>query len=242
MWGLVALFILIAIAVTNETVSHSQNSSSKGPDNRGQVDLAKYAIADYDSPEIADPVEREKRLKINKRYDNRQSFVRRVVHPKTEGISVFDGVAPVPAIPSTESDLIVVGLVEKVTAHLSNDKSNVYSEFTIRIDEVMKGDLKNKEGERGLIIADRTGGFVRYSDGKKVLYRINGHDLPAVGGRYLLFLNSDSESSNFNILAGYKIEDTQITPLDEVIGFGEIDSSSEQNFLQAVRNKLSGTH
>src|ERR1044072_2583016 len=44
----------------------------------------------------------------------------------------------VTAIPSVRSDAIVIGKVIEAQAHLSNDKTGIYSEFTIEVTEVIK--------------------------------------------------------------------------------------------------------
>ena len=85
-----------------------------------------------------------------------------------------------------ESSVIVIGDVLHSEAHLSEDKRGVYSEFTIRLVEVLKGDSFWPGSE---MVVERLGGYVRYPDGRKLLYRVGTGGMPRVGARYLFFLN-----------------------------------------------------
>lgn len=62
-----------------------------------------------------------------------------------------------PALPVEQSDAVVIGEVERAQAHLSTDKTGIYSEFTIRLEDVLKG--RSEEAVPGVtVIAERFGG------------------------------------------------------------------------------------
>jgi len=213
-WGLVTLIVLTTIAVSLGTMSsHSQQDTSKKQDNKqdnnGSEDLSKYAIADYDAPEPDNAIEREKRILKNKRYDN-QIFVVKNPHPETDGVDLIDEIPRPPVIPTAESNLVIIGEIINVNAFLSNDKKGIYSEFAVRIGEILKEEGSNKVASGDSITVDRAGGFVRYPNGQKVLYSISQQDLPRVGSRYVLFLKTDKQSPNYEIVTGYELKEDKV--------------------------------
>lgn len=238
-WGLVALVVLITIAVSFGTKnSHSQQGNSNKQDNKGYEDLSKYAVVDYDAPEPTNATEREERKLKNKRYDN-QDWVLKNPHPDDSGVGRYDEQTPPPLIPADESNLVIVGKIVKVTAHLSNDKLSVYSEFTIRVEQILKNDVSREVKQEEFIIADRAGGYVRYPNGQKVLYRLSERGLPKVGSEYVFFLTSDKQNPNYEILTLYGLKDARIIQLDYGRKFDDFKNASKQNFIEAVRNKIS---
>jgi hypothetical protein len=61
------------------------------------------------------------------------------------------------AIPVEISDAVVVGTVLNATAYLSPDATGVYSEFTLKVDEVMKDRSGSILADTSLAV-DREGG------------------------------------------------------------------------------------
>jgi len=239
MWALVSLVVFATISISLGTInSHSQQETSKKQENKGYEDLSKYAVVDYDAPEAANLVEREDRNLKNKRYD-KQYLVDKNPHPETGGVSRIDEINPPPVIPAVESDLIVIGEIVNANAHLSNDKSGIYTEFTVRVDEILKNDASRKVNQGDFIAADRAGGFVRYPNGQKVLYRISQRDLPRIGNRYVLFLTRDKQNPNYEILTGYELNDNSFSPLDTKRHADDFKPTGKLDFIKSIRNKIS---
>jgi len=234
-WGIIALVVLVTIAVSfGSRQSYSQRNKVESPTTD---DLSRYPVVDYDTPEIANATEREARRLKSKRYDGQQYFVKKNPHPETGGVIVYDAVTPPPAIPVAESDLIVIGDVSTATAFLANDKGSVYSEFTIRIDEIFRADNTGKITKDSIITTDRTGGYVRYPNGQKVLYQFDGQDLPEVGGRYILFLKTEKDSPNFVLVTAYELKDGKALALDTVMPSNEFNGTID-NLMEIVRTKV----
>jgi len=238
-WGLVSLVVLITIAVSLGTMSsYSQQDTAKEQDNKGYEDLSKYAVVDYDAPELKNAAEREKRKLKNKRYDG-QDWVHGNPHTDTGGVGRYDEVIPTPLFPTKESDLVVVGKISNVSAHLSNDKFGVYSEFTIRVDQILKNDDSKKIEQGDSVTADRAGGFVRYPNGQKVIYRLNERALPHDGNEYVFFLTSDKQSPNYEILTLYELKDASVVQLDHGHRFDAFKNAGKQKFIKVIRDKIS---
>jgi hypothetical protein len=115
-----------------------------------------------------------------------------------------------PGLPVEQSSVIVVGDVLQSEAHLSEDKTGVYSEFTVRLVEVLKSASSLPGSE---MIVERLGGYVRYPDGRKLLYRVGTGGMPRVGARYLFFLKRSPEL-DYSILTAYEFGDDAVTALD----------------------------
>ena len=121
---------------------------------------------------------------------------------------------PEPALPTTQSDLIVIGEVTESQAVLSTDRTNVYSEFTICIEELIKNKSPLKLTKDTTIVAERAGGVVRFPNGNLQRLGVSGKDLPVKNQRYVFFLKWGDSDKDFRILTGYKIQNGKVLPLD----------------------------
>ena len=239
MWGFVVMVVLTTIAVTLGTLdSHSQKKNQPTPTR--QDDLSKYAIVDYDAIEStmeSEKAREERRIK-SERY-NGQHWVLRTPHPADGMVGRYDEV-PIPdAIPAKASDLIIIGQITTANAFLSTDKRSVYTEFTVCIEDLLRGNGSNDTIKGSCLTVDREGGYVRYSNGQKVLYRISGKDLPRVGSTYLLFLTNDKKSVNYTVFTGYELTQNSFAPLDREIDLGDLSGTEKRGFINAVRLKIS---
>jgi hypothetical protein len=71
-----------------------------------------------------------------------------------------EGLALVPALPVAKSAYIVLGEVKIAEAHVSENKENVYSEFTVSVTKVFKT-ASSSVVEGSEITVDIVGGFVK---------------------------------------------------------------------------------
>lgn len=190
-----------------------------------------FPTADFNE---ADPVEPEKRNahKQKQKRHNGLGLVMKNPDPDSGGAMFLpEWQFDFPALPVAKSDIIVLGEVLKATAHLSEDKSNVYSEFTIRVGPPFK---TNTDLNSELVI-ERLGGYVRYPNGQKLLYRLGTAVMPRVGGRYVFFL--DASSSDISIITAYEFNDGKVSPLDFSAQFEQYRGFDETAFLNEL-NKL----
>src|SRR5215210_6536062 len=109
----------------------------------------------------------------------------------------------VPALPVEESNAIVLGKVTDRRAVLMDDKVGIYSEFSIKISEIFKDDLKGFFIDQ-VITTTRRGGAVRFPSGKIQKYTISSQGYPQQGKVYLLFLKRD-EVGDYSIFTGYEV-------------------------------------
>lgn len=244
MWGIVSLVALITGAVSFGAFESSGREGSvpqleitptvtPTPEKKGTRDLSKYGSVEYSkAPEDVSAA----RVLANKRYDN-QGWVFEAVHPVTGGVGRVTEEPPPPLFPIDDSTLIVVGEVIKANAFLSNDKRGVYTEFTIRVDDVLKNSDSGKTGLKK-VMADRAGGVVVYPGPQRVLYQDSDIGLPRLGSKYLFFLKKDDESPNYGIITSYDLDGSRPRQVENIPSFEEFKDLDKTVFIEKVRNKI----
>lgn len=198
--------------------------------------FARFAVVDYDAPPPDNPDELAIRTAKNQRYDN-QRWVVKSPNPEADFARRSIAVQALSAYPVEESDLVVIGLAVGVTAHLSNDKGGVYSEYTIKVEQVLKSGSAKSPAAGSMITIDRAGGAVRYADGHKVAYFIAEKKLPLVGSKYALFLRDDKRSKNFEIVTLYELKPDVVVPLDSGYPYDDIRGTPKPDFLKTLQEK-----
>jgi hypothetical protein len=197
-------------------------------------------VASYDGLEPLDPRERAKRHARNKRYDHQSGEAIKEAPYPLERIWSSHWAREVPAIPITQSDVILIGTVLDAQAYLSTDKTGVYSEFAISVGEVLKGAVNNS-----VISAERFGGAVRFPSGVIQKYRTQAQGMPRSGRRYLLFIKKLDQDDGFSLLTGYELRGETIVPLDggneegtERLPFDSYRGANVSSFLKLVQDSI----
>lgn len=198
--------------------------------------LDKLPAADYDAPESGDPEIRDRRRAKSSHYDKRGMVVKNPDTSITLTEVLYEGKESWP-LPTGESDVVIVGDVFDRQSYLSNDKSGVYTEFTIRIEDVLEGDSAQLT-QGATVTASRTGGVVRYPNGHKRLYLVSGEGMPLDGGQYVLFLKRDENNRAYSILTMYEARPDGVMPVDEGRQFEPYAGRSKSEFLKLIRDKL----
>jgi hypothetical protein len=150
-----------------------------------------------------------------------------------------------PAFPVT-SDVIVIGTVREAKAYLSEDRTDVYSEVSLSIEEILKAAPQYGLKIGGKVSGDRPGGAVRFPSGKILRREYWTRRIPSTGHRYLLFLK-DAGDAGFSIVTGYELTGKGVLPLDGEEGSGDsvfknyerLRNTSDASLLDAVRKAIS---
>jgi hypothetical protein len=245
--SLCALTLLIGLALFSASASHSglgqgnQSSQPKPKPNQREVARgiqefeARFPTTDYESPEPTNPEERTKRRDRNKHYDGRNLVMRNPSNSGSGTVVHSEVFYDLPGLPVAQSDVILTADVLNSEAHLSNDKTGVYSEFGVQVEEVLKGGVSTLS-QSNLITLSRFGGMVRYPSGHKELYAIAQQNMPTVGRRYLLFLKKLDDT--YEIVTGYEIGSERVLPLDDGLRFEAFRGTEEAVFLNTVRDAI----
>lgn len=108
-------------------------------------------------------------------------------------------------MPFGGSDAVLIGTITAGQAHLSNDKRNVYSEFTVLIQEVIKTPTAPYLRVGDSIDIEGSGGAIRLPSGKVIVRGAATDSMPLVGGRYVLFLRYNPDTEDYHLQTGFQI-------------------------------------
>ena len=231
--------VVTSVTTLNGAITgvNDQNNGNAPADRVNERAKSHFPVVDYEAPEDPEPNKRMERNQKSKRYD-RFGLVRKQSSVDiTESVFHTDWYQNIEALPVKQSHDIVIGLVRNTEAHLSNDKSGVYTEVVVEIREVLKSEndsLAHKEKLR----VDRPGGFVKYPGGHKRLYHFADMNAPAVGGEYLFFLTKPDHSPNYGMLTAYELNPQGVNPLDTAAIFRAFSGMERDAFLVKVRELI----
>lgn len=231
----VVLFVSTTIADLRNRNQVSQPQKSKQAFDDDEV----VPLTDFTAPEEADENKRAKRHAKNKKYDKSQ-----VIGPNTtSGVAVRGGAVDVslPAFPIIQSSAIVIGEITDAQAYLSNDKTGIYSEFSICIEKVVKNAGEEPITNDSVIEAEREGGRVRFPAGHIFRYEVERQRMPRVRARYLLFLTRKNQEAEFHILTGYELRGGKVYPLDNLPQPKIYEGADETTFLDELQTILSSS-
>jgi len=253
----VFLFVTLAVVATAVASLRIQDDKNSPPGGKPEenVHLRKLPVADYEAPEPADPEQRSKRRAKSKTYNSKARWRRDLVlNVDLAAIRNEWDLGLESNLPASRSCAVVVGMVVEARAYLAEDKSTVYSEFTVRVEEVLKNDGGEPITARSEVVTDRLGGRVRVPSGRIGSFYVSGQGTPEVGKRYVLFLgHNPRESANMevaeatersrHILTGYELREGKVFPLDisGAKNFAEHGGKDEAAFLNEVRRLVAGS-
>ena len=229
----VVLVTLAFSAMRHSQPTRAEIASQKRPDYK--IRNERFPTAAYSEQDFGDPEQNAKRREKQKRYNDKE-FVFSRVDPWVEE-SVLNQHISFPPLPVNESEIIAVGTILTGEAHLSESRRNVFSEFTLAVEKVLKPtDPRLVPGS--VLTIDRIGGHVRYANGQRVLFRIAGLNMPQIGGRYLFFLTSKHNKQDLSIVTAYELTQSGSIPLDELPEVANLMGTTEAEILQKVRELI----
>lgn len=218
-------------------VQLNHNKKAKSVDEKA-VPIVGYdeAVGHQIKESAIEPKHLELRALRNSRYDNKV-WVQKD-EQSSEVLSTGHWWQGLTALPVDQSDAVVIGEITNSQAYLSNDKSGVYSEFTIRIDETLKSPNSAALAPGDIIIGERAGGAVKFSSGRITRYTLLGQGFPRPRRRYVLFLRMNEVGQDFHILTGYQLRRGKVQPLDQKDIFSHYEGSDQTSLLDDIRNAL----
>jgi len=162
-----ALVVTIAIGVFPAQAQLRFESPAHERAVRRLIPIEDYPVADFNAPEPVNAEQRDLRFARNKRHNStdlsKADIPRFVFQELTNPIQLGlpPSHAPVePAFPVSRSDTVVIGEVKDAAAYLSQDKTNVYSEFAVQIESVLVNTSPLQIVSNNAIVTERSGGRV----------------------------------------------------------------------------------
>jgi hypothetical protein len=193
------------------------NVRTQVPGRNPKPDFKSFPIVDFNKSESTDPEEKAKRQAKDKRYSKR--YLPAINETSNELYSSRDWDRGLPALPIKQSAAIIIGTVTLAEAHLTQNRTGIYSEFAVSVDTVVKDDASQSIQAGSTVSVERNGGRVRMPSGKIVVSWTRNQNMPEVGSRYALFLTHDFEvkgdvANSFYLLTGYQLRSGRVFPLD----------------------------
>ena len=200
-------FAVAACVIAAELRAQTPNSMKVKED--------KLPTVNYDAPEQSDAGERARRNARGKRFDSGLKVDE--PHPEAGARGILDSwMQRLTAFPVDASDAIAIGDITNAQAYLAPGKMGVYTEYTVRVDEVLKQSSPASILVGGLVDAQREGGRVRFPSGRVQSYIAHYQGVPVIGRKYVLFLQRNQQSDAFFLLTAYERRDGHVYPLDGV--------------------------
>lgn len=234
------VFVVSALLIATAS---SRRSQVKQQQQAGAPDFENFPIVDFEAKIPIDQKKKADRHAKARKYSKKYAGeINEEVH---QIFTNSDWDLRLPALPVARSAAIFIGTVTEARAHLTPDKSGVFSEFAFKVESILKSDPKRTVAAGETVIVERSGGRVRMPSGKIVVSWTNHQNMPKVGSRYVLFLTHDFEiagdtGDDFYLLTGYEFKNDKVTPLDsstnrEVLAY---KGAAESFFLTDLFNAL----
>lgn len=146
-----------------------------------------------------------------------------------------------PSYPASLSSAVIVGTVLTAKGFVSDDRTYVYSDYQIRVDEVLKQDPNKKLVVGGQVLVSRTGAAVHFTSGHVTNYVVLERGMPQAGQQYLLFLwRPDLSVPTYELIYGatYKLSYGRAYPLDDDHYYREVADGDAPLLLAKVKKAI----
>ena len=199
-----------------------------------------------EAPDPLDPVERLAREAKNLRYDEPEGRDLTTLEPGTFMMTIAcSGGGLCRALPEGAYGTVVLGTVRAVQPYLSSNRTAIYTEYELELEEVFKSAGSHVQMFDRTVAVDRMGGILRRRSGQIISWTFSGAMVPHVldlHGRYVIFLREVHDGVDLMLGTVIELRDGQAYLLgeqsDRLVGTfaGEDPSmSDEAAFLEAVR-------
>jgi hypothetical protein len=199
-------------------------------------------------PESDDPTERANRAAKNDRYNSQVNDRDLTTLPPGHSLhSIGCGPYDPTILPTGSHDVIVLGTLINTQSYLSANRTAIYTEYQLDIEEMFKPSQEDLSIVEGRLLIDRPGGVLRMRDGKIVTSTESGTGMARsldVGRRYVLFCRLIHDKRDLILGFAFELRDGKAYSLWEQPGYdrpvGELPGavaalSEEQAFVEAVR-------
>ena len=210
---LIVFFGLSLVLLSNFRIANTQ-SSNKIFENRLEIETL-----DKDFPVVSlvsEKIEKidKRRVKTNEKFD-KSDWVKKIVSNNVTAVNrLTHWQIGLPALPTNKSDAVVTGLVTSSAAFLSNDETGIYSEFSVKLSNLIKNNQNDPLELDSTILVQRAGGRLSYPSGKILTYSVHGQAMPRINNKYVFFLTYNQAAQTYNILTAYEIDNGKIIALD----------------------------
>lgn len=216
------------------------------PDRDKSIKPSKYSAAlpkgEFQDNEIEMVPDQDRRQRRESRYKGTYPEIKdpadsNPTGPAKETTYVINDYADkLDPLPASRSAAVVIGTILSGKAYVSKDRTYVYSDFQVRVDEVLKQDPQTNLVVGGRMVASRGGGTIHFPSGHIKDYANHHEGMPAIGSQYLFFLvKPNIPEPEYEVIIGgaYELRNGIAHPLDDFNM--EFDNVSEAELISKVR-------
>ncbi len=242
-------FAILVIALTTTLAAYpgrnqekSQSAGKRISDTKNEDDnlgpIVDYEV-NYKPPRDANPRLQALRQTRGARYTRGAPRPLGELEVSSEGYAVLtEWEVGLPPLPVSQSDAVIFGKVVDAQAHLSNDRTAVYSEFNVLLEEVFKNSTGKPLTVNESLVAEREGGVVRFQSGRLLPYKIFHQGMPRTGGHYIFFLKYNEQGEDYHIVTAFELRHNRISPLDDLEKFAIYKGFSKEQFRNAIQEAI----
>lgn len=243
--------MIIAVAFALGTWAQNTSPTPTQPDHDKSQKPSRYSAAlpkgEFQDNQVELAPDQDRRQLREGRYKDTYSEIKdptdtNPTGPTKETIYVISDYAQkIDPLPVSPSAAVVIGTILSGKAFVSKDRTYVYSDFQVRVDQVLKQDPTANLVVGGRMVASRGGGTIHFPSGHIRSYINHGEGMPAIGSQYLFFLVKPNISEpEYEVIIGgaYELRNGRVHPLDDFNM--EFDNASEPELLSKVRAAIAG--
>jgi hypothetical protein len=144
-----------------------------------------------------------------------------------------------PGIPVTGA-AVIIGTILSGNSFMSKNRTAVYSDYHVRVDEVLKQGPTATLAVGDQVVASRPGGAIHFPSGHRTNFLLIHHGLPEIGSQYILYLfktlpNLPEYEIGFE--SGYLVKNGRVFALDDV-NEQFYEGMSEPVFLDTIKKAI----
>jgi hypothetical protein len=193
------------------------------------------------APDATDPVQQLLRKNRSQLFSSPRMRLVEQTPPGSPPNIVFVHKNPMPELPASESDAIVIGEITGAQPYLSADRKMLYTEFTVHVIDLIKSVSEAAADSNDIALVER-GGEAVLADGRVFRNEVHGSGSPIeIRQRYALFLHYVPSGTCFRLIKAWNLKDGNawaMSPddLNRVHrGVNPYNGMSESVFIESIR-------
>jgi len=129
-------------------------------------------------------------------------------------------------IPVELADLVAVGSVNKIRSYLSNDQTTLYTEFSLKVSQVVMNRSSKSVLAGDSVDVERPGGVLKLPSGKILTRASRFETMPRPKYSYAMLLKYIRSADAYTLVSGFELAGNQVYILESISG-GEITASTK---------------
>ena len=153
---------------------------------------------------------------------------------------IVDSVGAIEPIPVAGSTAIVIGTVTSGQAHIGYDRSSVYSEYRITVQQILKHDSQIPISLADAIIGTREGGTIKFPSGHIRHYLRINQGFPQIGKQLVFFLwrSPNTTTADYGIVTAYLVDGGKVYPIDPGKPYEEYEGANSTQFISNISTAI----